>query len=86
MKNTFCVLPWIHLATHPNGEVSLCCEVDNSSNGLAHNNKLNQKKRLNLNENSIENILNSDSFKDVRLKMLDGKIPDACKGCFHIFT
>ena len=26
--NTFCVLPWIHLATHPHGGTSLCCVTD----------------------------------------------------------
>jgi len=28
MSKTFCPLPWNHLATHPNGSVTLCCESD----------------------------------------------------------
>ena len=26
-KSTFCVLPWIHLATETTGQVKLCCKT-----------------------------------------------------------
>ena len=36
----------------------------------------------NLNKNPITKILNSDSFKELRLKMLNGEKPEACNGCY----
>ena len=27
-SKSFCPLPWNHLATHPDGQVSLCCEAE----------------------------------------------------------
>ena len=30
MSKTFCPLPWTHLATHPQGELTLCCEADHT--------------------------------------------------------
>jgi hypothetical protein len=29
-SKTFCILPWIHLATRPNGDMRICC-VANAS-------------------------------------------------------
>lgn len=36
----------------------------------------------NLNRDSITQILNSDSFKKIRLEMLNGEKPEACSGCY----
>jgi organic radical activating enzyme len=38
--------------------------------------------RMNLAKDSVENIRNSDSFKRIRLQMLNNEIPEACIGCF----
>lgn len=83
MTKTFCVLPWIHLATHPHGGVSLCCEADHTDNmSHAYDGTPDKKYLKNLADDSIEDIMNSDSFKMVRVQMLNGRIPDACKPCF----
>ena len=85
MKTTsesFCVLPWIHLATHPHGGVSLCCRVDYTDGiGMAFNQVSQNKKFLNLNQSSVSEIINADSFKSARLDMLRGQWPKACLGC-----
>jgi hypothetical protein len=82
MSKTFCPLPWNHLCTHPHGEVTLCCHVEmKDSIGNAKNKS--SKNNLNLNECSIDEIVNSDSFKKVRLDMLEGKAPAACDKCFN---
>jgi len=86
MADTFCVLPWIHIATRPNGDVRLCCtanasgagEVDEKVIGLVKKDGIN----LNLRDHTIEEIWNSDQMKQTRLMMLEGKIPDSCKKCF----
>ena len=33
MSETFCPLPWIHLATRPNGDVRVCCTANASGAG-----------------------------------------------------
>ncbi len=38
--------------------------------------------KLDLNSNTIEEIMNSDSFKKARMEMLNGKRPKACMSCF----
>jgi hypothetical protein len=81
-SNTLCPLPWIHLATHPVGEVSVCCKSDmQNSSGHAKNDDV--LHRMNLSNTPIEQIRNSDTFKKIRLQMLNSEIPSACSGCFH---
>ena len=41
------------------------------------------KTILTLNNNTIEEIINSDYFKQVRLQFLNDEIPEACKRCFE---
>ena len=33
---SFCVLPWIHMATRPNGDMRLCCTSNASGAGDDH--------------------------------------------------
>lgn len=81
MSCTFCPLPWVHLSTHPIGEVSLCCLADSTDSiGSAKNDS--SPESLSLNSSSIDSIMNSDSFKKVRLEMLQDKRPKACLGCY----
>ena len=83
MSNTFCSLPWIHLATHPHGGVTLCCVSDHTNAKNRARNFLNDSvKYLELNYDSIESIMNSDYYKQVRLQMLSGKNPEACNRCY----
>ena len=81
-SKTLCPLPWIHLATHPVGEVSVCCKSDmQSSSGHAKNDDV--LHRMNLANTSVEDIRNSDTFKRIRQQMLNGEIPKACIDCFE---
>lgn len=79
------MLPWIHLATHPHGDVSLCCRVDfRERRGMAFDNQENGERYFyNLNHDRLDKILNSDSFKDARIKMLKNEKPLPCMGCFE---
>ena len=87
MSKTFCPLPWIHLATHPHGSVTLCCESDHEhrrseSYDFDDAEKEHKYKTLNTEKFDFKVIHNSDSFRDVRLKMLSDKQPEQCKSCF----
>lgn len=87
MSDTFCVLPWIHLATRPNGDVRLCCTtnasgadvVDSKDVGLVTKDGV----HMNLREHSLSEVWNSSYMKDVRLKMLNNEIPASCTKCFE---
>lgn len=81
MKKTFCPLPWIHLASMPNGEVPLCTNSDHSFDS-ARNFTESGYEILNLNTHKISEIVNSDSFKQVRLQFLNNEKPLTCKKCF----
>lgn len=83
--STYCVLPWIHLATHPQGDVSLCCRVDfYERRGMAFDKRENSEHYFyNLNHDKLDKILNSESFREARIQMLKGEKPIACMGCFE---
>jgi hypothetical protein len=78
-KKTFCVLPFLHLATHPIGTVTPCCVTDmNNDMSTAKKDGFN----MFLGEDSLESIANSELFKQIRKDMISGKIPLVCKNCF----
>jgi organic radical activating enzyme len=79
MKDVFCPLPWMHLATHPEGKATLCCVSDHTNNISAArtNNKV-----LNLNNNKVIDIVNSDSYIKVRQEMRNGIKPASCTRCY----
>jgi organic radical activating enzyme len=82
--STYCSLPWIHLATHPHGGATLCCVSDfTDSMNSARSFVDGRYRHLNLNKNSVVEIMNSDYFKQVRLQMLNDETPRACVRCYR---
>lgn len=79
--STYCSLPWVHLATHPDGGTTLCC-ISDHRNGASRARNFEPTTYLNINTSKIDDMMNSDYFKQVRLEMLSGKIPHACQRCF----
>lgn len=82
MSNTLCVLPWMHLATHPNGGCSLCCR-SNHNNAISWAKKDNSESLALLDDSSLLDIINSKKFIEVRQSMIDGKRPVECEGCWR---
>lgn len=85
-SNTFCILPWIHFATRPNGDMRLCCSANASGAGGDHTVGL-VKNELgvpaNFGRDTPMSAWNNDYMKSVRTTMLDGKIPKSCSKCFE---
>lgn len=82
---TFCILPWIHLATRPNGDMRLCCTSNASGAGVDH--KVGLVKNEDGRPANFANTLPMEAFNNkymcsVRKTMLEGKIPASCTGCF----
>ena len=78
-NKSFCILPFIHLATHPIGTVTPCCITD-----MENDMSTAKKDGLNmfLNKDSLSDISNSNSFNTIRKKMLNGEYPAECKTCY----
>lgn len=86
MSKFICDLPWIHLSTFPHGSCSICC-VSSHDKGVSHSwNKLKYYGRtyVTVANNSIDEIVNCDNYKSIRLDMLNDKIPPACIGCYKV--
>jgi organic radical activating enzyme len=85
MKKRFiCNLPWDHLSVFPHSTSSVCCEAKHSNGAPGHAKNIidGKNKHLSVKTNSIEEIINSDSYKKIRKEMLEGKVPEACEGCW----
>lgn len=68
-NKTWCIYPFVHLATFTNGSVSPCC--------VAH-----PYKNVNLNDLTVEEAWNHPEVKELRSQMLTGKQPKNCKNCY----
>ena len=91
LSKTFCILPWIHLSTRPNGHLRLCCTANASSAGCTNDKEFGGEigilkdikgKPSNLGISDLESSWNNDYMKQVRLQMLNGDIPVSCMKCF----
>ena len=83
MSKTFCPLPWIHLATRPNGDVRVCCTANASGAGKEDNKTAGLVKKdgvaMNLRDHTIEEVWNSEHMRRTRLQMLNDEIPESCR-------
>jgi radical SAM protein with 4Fe4S-binding SPASM domain len=70
-SKTFCVIPWIHLHTWPDGRVIPCCIMTPD------------KQIGNLKDNTLEELWNSPGMKDIRNSMLTGNQHTACNRCYE---
>lgn len=69
-SKTFCVYPFIHLATLTNGSIPPCC-VGHSTKAM-------------INESaSIKDAWNSPELKDIRIKMMTGEKVTNCSQCYN---
>ena len=84
LSKTFCPLPWTHLATHPHGSVTLCCESDMTNRASEAQNLPREFITLHNTEYDFVKIMNSDLFKQVRKDMLEGKQPAPCSKCYKL--
>lgn len=83
---SFCVLPWIHLATRPNGDMRICC-VANASGadsgdytvGLV---KMEDGEPANFGHDLPTEAFNNEYMKSVRKTMLAGEVPASCLKCY----
>jgi len=89
-SETFCLLPWVHLSTRPDGSMRVCCTANASSVGPTNDHthygqvgvlKTEDGKPNNLNVSDFETAWNSTYMKNVRKQMLAGEKPASCLKC-----
>jgi len=90
-SETFCLLPWVHLSTRPDGSMRVCCTANASSVGPTNDKehggqvgilKDDEGRPNNLNVSDFQTAWNSDYMKNVRKQMLAGEKPPSCLKCF----
>ena len=92
-SNTFCVLPWIHLSSRPDGSMRTCCTSNASSvqdpdtdtkigGGQVGVVKREDGKPANFNTTTLEEAWNSSYMRNVRKAMLRGEKPAPCLKCY----
>lgn len=87
MSKFICDFPWVHLSVFPQGNCTICCVADHSSTNNGHSwNKQKGKglEHITVMKNSIDEIVNCDNYKSIRLDMLNDRVPPACEGCHKV--
>jgi MoaA/NifB/PqqE/SkfB family radical SAM enzyme len=79
MSKTFCILPWMHLATNASGNLRVCCNSTPGKNFITKEDGTPYK----LYKDSLEEAWNSEVYKTIRKQMLDGERPEMCTRCFR---
>lgn len=67
-SSTFCLLPFIHMATKTDGDLKLCCRSWPIGN---------------ISKQGIKSLWNSDTYKRVRMQMLNSQRPPECDACWR---
>lgn len=74
-NKTFCMYPWIHLHTTPSGVAAPCCISQSCTTMTGMGNS---------NSQSLEQLVNSDQMKKLRLDMITGVKNDECTTCYKL--
>ena len=78
-SKTFCVLPWMHVATNAAGTMRVCCNSTPGKNGLEHP----SGGKYKLHKHDIREAWNSKTMTTIRQQFLDGERPEMCERCFR---
>lgn len=72
-KVSLCALPWLHIHLSPDNHIQPCC-ITNPADSQDIKGKA---------EDGINDWMNSPAMNKIRLQMLNGEQPSACKTCYH---
>ena len=79
MTKSFCILPWMHIATNSTGNLRVCCNAVPWKSYIWKE----KDKPYKIYKDDIKEAWHSDSYKNIRQQMLDGKRPEICERCFR---
>ena len=78
-SKTFCVLPWMHVATNAAGTLRVCCNSTPGKNGLEHP----EGGKYKLHKHDLREAWNSKTMTTIRQQFLDSERPEMCERCFR---
>lgn len=78
-SKTFCILPWVHLATNASGNIRPCC---NSKPGKNFIKDPNTGLPYKLGKAPLNKIWNSPDYIELRRALLNGERPETCERCW----
>lgn len=80
---SFCIAPFTHTYASPQGERRLCCASREESQWKGATQYIDSAEGKNdsFSPISLEEWWNSEYLKDIRVKMLNGEVPDQCQVC-----
>lgn len=79
LDNTFCILPWMHLATNASGNLRVCCNSTPGKNFITKP----DGKPYKVYKDDLQEAWNSEVYTNIRKQMLNGERPDMCQRCFR---
>lgn len=78
-SDTFCVLPFMHVATNAAGSFRLCCNSNPNTNQIKDENG----KPFKIYKHTVEEVWNSKDYKKFRKQFIDGEMPETCVRCYR---
>lgn len=78
-SKTFCVLPWMHIATNASGNFRVCCNSTPGKNFIMKEDRTPYK----LYADDLHEVWNSETYKTIRKQLLNGEEPEMCERCFR---
>ncbi len=79
MSSTFCILPWMHLATNASGNLRVCCNSIPGKNFIMNGNGRPYK----LYKDDMKKAWNSETYQTIRKQLLNNERPEMCERCFR---
>lgn len=85
MENkTFCVMPWVHVAITTSGSFRPCCNVTYLKDDYKKGEVVGLFENLHgIYNEKIEDVWNSDTYRNFRKQMLNGERISACSRCYR---
>jgi sulfatase maturation enzyme AslB (radical SAM superfamily) len=78
-NKTFCILPWMHLATNASGNLRVCCNSTPGKNFITRDNG----RPYHITDKDMQNFWHSDTLKKIRSEFLNEQRPEMCERCFR---
>lgn len=79
VSETFCVLPFMHIATNAAGSYRVCCNSNPNTNQIKQENG----KPYKIYKHDLDEVWNSPDYKTIRKQLIGGERPDMCVRCFR---
>ena len=80
-SDTFCVLPFMHVAVNPGGGYRVCCNSNPKNNKIMKDDDSSKSYRIY--KDNIEDVWNSKHYKEIRKQFINGERPETCQRCFR---